>query len=365
MSAFSLRVRTKTSYTYQSSFTYSYSSQSSLEFADDQHHHHHSQIHHSPANISGHAHKYRQKSSSSRSRDLGLPPLKPYSSIMSKSSDKIPSDPRPLVDAGKPSTTAPSVPPSDPKAADKLPSDIKDTSSAKSQLDIPSGETLKDSGPPLPSSTSRRSRLASKGGSDQPHRPNLPDTTSYPRPIFTLIQSMLPRMGLELGYTGEPELFMLWNAILNAHFPAEMGYGISFHKSDKPEDATNFLTVKLIQVRSESTVLVLGFKKPGDDTTKGREAVEKATADHVIGPGFDETDFDEIYTINSVGLSWASSKLEEPKTESYKSGEAQPERIVDWTTNMTSALSFDKMRMIASKINSLTQKNAEAALGSS
>lgn len=172
-------------------------------------------------------------------------------------------------------------------------------------------------------------------------------------------------MGLELGYTGEPELFMLWNSILNAHFPADMGYGISFHKSDKAEDATNFLTVKLIQVRSESVVLVLGFKKPGDDTTKGREAVEKATVDYVIGPGFDETDFSEIYTINSVGLSWASSKLEEPKSDKYASGEEQPERIVDWTTNMTSALSFDKMRMIASKINSMTQKNAEAALGGS
>lgn len=167
-------------------------------------------------------------------------------------------------------------------------------------------------------------------------------------------------MGSNPNYTGEPQLLMLWNAILNTHFPASMGYTIAFHKSGDQGDPTTFLVVKL-QAREESTVLVMGFKKPGGDTTPGREAVEKATTDYAVGPGFDDTDFSEIYTVSSVGLSWTCSKLVESASEEYGNGSKQPHRVVDWTTNMTSAHSFEKMREIARKINDLTQRKAEEA----
>ncbi|MCL6362612.1 hypothetical protein EXT49_21680, partial [Pectobacterium polaris] len=181
--------------------------------------------------------------------------------------------------------------------------------------------------------------------------------TSYPKGVITLLMNMIPRMAVNPKFTGEQESFMLWNAILNTHFPADMGYGITFHKtvdSKDGDDFTNYLVVKLIREGEESTVLVVTVRKNADDSSPGREAVEKKAMEYVDSPGFDETEFPDIYSITSVGLSWAGTKMEEPKTEKYLDGSEKPESLVDWTTNMASAVSFEKLKSIAGKVHSMT-----------
>ena len=109
----------------------------------------------------------------------------------------------------------------------------------------------------------------------------------------------------------------------------------------KPE----FLVVKVAR-DEEKLVLVVELKKPAEDTAAGRRRVASELAEY-IEERFDEPHFNTIYGIGGIGLSWAAFKMD-------ISGPPEPTQVVDWTSNVTAATSFQMMEQIVNDIDQMT-----------
>ena len=109
----------------------------------------------------------------------------------------------------------------------------------------------------------------------------------------------------------------------------------------KPE----FLIVKVARL-SESIVLVVELKKPSEDTDVGRENVRRELVEY-IEERFEETEFTTIYGIAGIGLSWSAFKMS-------VNGSSEPELVFGWTSNVTSAASFNRMGELALMIDQMT-----------
>jgi len=144
----------------------------------------------------------------------------------------------------------------------------------------------------------------------------------------------------------ENKFHMLWNGILNYHFPVTVQYGVAPQTSvtglgSKPE----FFVVKVAR-EEESIVLVVELRKPAEDSDAGRTNVKQELTDY-IEERFDETEFDTIYAIGGIGLSWSAYKMQ-------KAGSPELECIYGWASNVTSATSFSRLANIARWIDEMT-----------
>lgn len=164
----------------------------------------------------------------------------------------------------------------------------------------------------------------------------------YPRAILTMAQNLIAITGQNLD-VHENKFYMLWNSILGFHFPLIFNYGVALHTS-----VTGTGTKLVIKVarEEESIVLVVGLKKPAEDTLAGREDLVEELAED-IQECFNETNFSTIYAIGGIGLSFVVYKMD-------VSGPAEPQLVFDWSSNVTAAKSFDQMTQVAAAIDQMT-----------
>jgi hypothetical protein len=168
---------------------------------------------------------------------------------------------------------------------------------------------------------------------------------SYPPAILTMAQNLIRELGNNSALH-ENRFYMLWNAILNYHFPITHDYGIAPQTSitgtgSKPE----FLIVKVAR-DVESIVLIVELKKPSEDTDAGRENVKQELIDY-IEERFSETTFPTIYAIAGIGLSWSAYKMD-------VSGSPNLELVFGWTGNVTAKTSYERMLQIVSGVDEMT-----------
>jgi len=149
----------------------------------------------------------------------------------------------------------------------------------------------------------------------------------YPRVVVTMAQNLLALTASNPD-VHENKFYMLWNAILTHHFPIELDYGVSFVTStgSRPE----YLVVIKVAHGVEDIVLVVGLKRPAEDSEWGRVNVRKELVDY-IERRFDETKIPTIYAIGGIGLSWVA----------YKMDRACPLDPFVASSNVTSATSYD------------------------
>ncbi|KAI6043686.1 hypothetical protein EDC04DRAFT_2649449 [Pisolithus marmoratus] len=140
------------------------------------------------------------------------------------------------------------------------------------------------------------------------------------------------------------KFYMFWNGILTFHFPDRLNYVVGLRasttgSSSKPEFCT-------VLQGGENVVLVLGFKKPADNTPAGKEEIVEELASF-IKECFDETKFSTIYAIGGIGLSVAAYKME-------KSGPPKLQLVFDWTSDVTSEEFYGNMVQLTSMVDEMT-----------
>ncbi|KAG8959979.1 hypothetical protein FRC03_007243 [Tulasnella sp. 419] len=125
---------------------------------------------------------------------------------------------------------------------------------------------------------------------------------------------------------------MLWNAILNHHFPSYKGYGIAFDIPKVRSAAENFLRVKLAREK-DSVVVVVALRRAGDNEEMGRKVLHHELVES-MEKELDNTDFDIIYGVAGVGLSSSVVMV-------VKGG--HPEIVQDWISDSTSEAAYKMM----------------------
>jgi hypothetical protein len=160
----------------------------------------------------------------------------------------------------------------------------------------------------------------------------------YPRAIVTMAQNLI-REAASKPDIPESKFYMLWNAVLNHHFPIGLEYGVALQTSTKGE--CTFLVVKFARER-ESIVLVVLLKTPDEDTAVGRDSLKKDLAGY-IDECFVDTDYETIYGIGGIGLSWSAYKMEDATAPDL-------ELLHDWTSNITAFLSYEWMHDIVALV---------------
>jgi hypothetical protein len=103
---------------------------------------------------------------------------------------------------------------------------------------------------------------------------------SYPRAIAIMAQNLITPTAASPGLH-ENGFDMLWNGILNHHFPIALQYGVAPRSSitgtgSKP----GFLVVKATHAE-EDIVLVVELRGPAEESEGGRENLETELVDHV------------------------------------------------------------------------------------
>jgi hypothetical protein len=160
-----------------------------------------------------------------------------------------------------------------------------------------------------------------------------------------MAQNLITAMGNDPSIH-ENKFYMLWNAILNYHFPLDKDYGVAPQTSitgtgTKPE----YLVVKIAR-EEEHVVVVVELKKPLEETEAGKEKVMKELVEY-IEERFDETKFSSIYGVGGIGLSWTAFRMD-------RAGSHQPQILVPWRSNITSSWAFDTFKTIVSDIDKMT-----------
>src|SRR5271168_2488959 len=115
----------------------------------------------------------------------------------------------------------------------------------------------------------------------------------YPKTILTMAQNLITSMGDDPNIH-ENKFYMLWNAILNHHFPLDKDYSVAPQTlitgtGTKPE----YLVIKIAH-EEEHVVIIVEPKKPLEETDAGKENVMKELVEY-IKERFDETKFSSIY----------------------------------------------------------------------
>ncbi|KAI6042906.1 hypothetical protein EDC04DRAFT_2655344, partial [Pisolithus marmoratus] len=141
------------------------------------------------------------------------------------------------------------------------------------------------------------------------------------------------------------KFYMFWNGILTFHFPLQLDYIVALRSSTTGSNSMpKFYTV--VQGGEMNVVLVLGFKKPAEDTPVGKEEIVEELTSY-IEECFNETKFSTIYAIGGIGLSFAAYKME-------KSGPPELQLIFDWSSNVVSDESYGKMVQLTSMVDEMT-----------
>lgn len=170
---------------------------------------------------------------------------------------------------------------------------------------------------------------------------------SYPRIINAMTQNLN-------GTSHETDVhknrvYMLWNGILDYHFPLmDFEYGVALQKLSTGEGerpGSEFLVVKFIR-EVESVVLAIKLKEPSEDTGSGKDRAKRELAEY-IKELFAETNFDTIYGICGIDLGWTAYKMNK-----YGSGEL--ETVFEWSSNIVSSLSHQRMVHLASLVDRMT-----------
>src|ERR1700678_1422742 len=149
----------------------------------------------------------------------------------------------------------------------------------------------------------------------------------YPKTILTMAQNLITSMGNNPNIH-KNKFYMLWNVILNHHFPLDKDYGVAPQTSITGTGTKlEYLVVK-IACEEEHVVVVVELKKPSEETDAGKENVIKELVEY-IEERFDETKFSSIYGLGGIGLSWMAFRMD-------KAGSHQPQILVPWRSNVTS-----------------------------
>lgn len=167
----------------------------------------------------------------------------------------------------------------------------------------------------------------------------------YPKTILTMAQNLVASVGRDPNIH-ENKFYMLWNAILNFHFPLDKDYGVAPQTSitgtgTKPE----YLVVKIAR-NEEHVIVVAELKKPLEETEAGKEKVMEELVEY-IEERFDETKFSSIYGLGGIGLSWTAFRMD-------RTGSHLPHILVPWRSNVTSSWAFDTLTAIVSDIHEMT-----------
>jgi hypothetical protein len=173
----------------------------------------------------------------------------------------------------------------------------------------------------------------------------------YPRAIITMAQNLIAQAATNANIH-ENRFYMLWNSILNHHFPIDFEYGVAVQTSQtEPGTRKEFLVVKVAR-DVESVVLVVELTKPAEDTTVGRQNVKSELVDYIDDRfEFDETQFPTIYGICGIGLSWVIYKFSKNEATLHPS---KRELVMDWTSNVTAAASYTSMQELAAQIDAMS-----------
>ena len=168
----------------------------------------------------------------------------------------------------------------------------------------------------------------------------------YPKQIVTMAQNLLDEQEDNPGLY-EIRSYMLWNAILNYHFPADLDYGV-VHQTSATGNGTkpDFLVVRVF-LESEHVVVVAGLNNSGGETQDAMDAVVKDLVDYVEDR-FTETRYPAIYGIVGIGLWWTALRID-------KTGLNQSPTLVPWYDNAVSNKSFLFLKTIADEVRAMTQ----------
>jgi hypothetical protein len=170
---------------------------------------------------------------------------------------------------------------------------------------------------------------------------------TYPKTILTMAQNLTAAAGIDPNIH-ENKYYMIWNAILNYHFPLDKDYGVAPQTSITAAGTgtkTKYLVVKIAR-NEEHVVLVAEIKKPLEETEAGKENVMKELVEY-IEKQFDETKFSSIYGLGGIGLSWTLFRMD-------KAGSHEPQILIPWRSNVTSAWAFDSLKEVVSEIHKMT-----------
>ncbi|KDR71282.1 hypothetical protein GALMADRAFT_213966 [Galerina marginata CBS 339.88] len=168
-----------------------------------------------------------------------------------------------------------------------------------------------------------------------------------------MAQNLIASMGNDPNID-ESKFCMLWNAILNYHFPLDKDYGVSLESSTSASGTKPAYLVVKIARAEEHVVLISGLKKPLEETEAGKEKLTTELVEY-IEKRFEETKFSCVYGLGSIGLSWTAFRVD-------KAGSYNPRILVPWRSNVTSSWAFDTLKDIVSEIHKMTTPHVTSEL---
>ena len=168
----------------------------------------------------------------------------------------------------------------------------------------------------------------------------------YPKQIITMAQNFIDESeeNVELQ---ESRFYMLWNSILNLHFPLTLGYGIAPQTSITGTGTKQDFFV-IVEIIGELVDLVVVVElNSSSDETKAQMDTLQAELVEFIKERFSQTQCPTIYGIGCVGLSWTALKVDKDSN--------QPVVIVPRRTLVTSNESFSHLKAVADEVYGMTR----------
>ncbi|KAI0005337.1 hypothetical protein BJV74DRAFT_216244 [Russula compacta] len=142
----------------------------------------------------------------------------------------------------------------------------------------------------------------------------------------------------------EDKFHATYNGILTHWFPTSQGYVTDYQvmgDGGKPE----FIIVRHAGGK-RNPVLIAELKRPAQWTTAGKKEVVNDLTTYTVGR-FDLTQYNTIYGVGGIGLTWMACKME-------KSGTPDPVVVQDWQDDISSDTSFTKFQTIAGLVYNIT-----------
>ena len=168
----------------------------------------------------------------------------------------------------------------------------------------------------------------------------------YPKQIIIMAQNFIDERE-ENVQLQENKFYMLWDTILNLHFPFTLGYGMAPQTSITGTGTRqDFIVVKIIR-ESVDVVVVVELKSSSDETKAEMDTLQTELVEF-IKERFSQTQYQTIYGIGGVGLSWTALKVDKMDFD-------RPMTIVPRRGNVTSNESFSRLKAVADEIYAMTR----------
>ena len=162
----------------------------------------------------------------------------------------------------------------------------------------------------------------------------------YPKQIITMAQNFINERE-ENVQLQETRFYMLWNTILNLHFPFTLGYGMAPQTHE----------AKFLRRKDYSRVGRCRRRCRAEELLwwdHGRDGHIAGRVGWFINERFSQTRYPTIYGIGGVGLSWTALKVDKIDFDRLMI-------IVPRRGNVTSNESFSRLKVVADEIYAMTR----------